>query len=209
MKRSALIARQGRQPSGLLGHLVGRIMARETEAANRIALDRLALAPDDRLLEVGSGHGRTLAAAAERVTEGRLVGIDPSDVMLSIARGRNARLLRAGRLELVLGSSERLPFADGAFNKLLSVHTIYFWPDPARDLAQLHRVLEPGGRLVIGFRPSEDPAFARNFPPEVYHIRPAAAVARLVSEAGFCDVETLSKPMGRGLMAWTTASKAA
>lgn len=207
MKRSSLLARQGRQPSGLLGHLVGRIMARETEAANRIALDRLELAPTDRLLEVGFGHGRTLAAAAERVTQGRLAGVDPSEVMLSIARRRNAKLLRAGRLELVLGSSERLPFGDGAFNKLLSVHTIYFWSDPARDLAELHRVTATGGRLVIGFRRGEDPGFARDFLPEVYHMRSTEEIERAVSAAGFTDVETVTQSMGKALMAWTMARK--
>jgi len=209
MKRSVLIARQGRQPSGWLGHIVGRIMARETEAANRIALERLDLEPTDRLLEVGFGHGRTLAAAAELVTKGRIAGVDPSEVMLDIARRRNAGLLRAGRLELVRGTSERLPFADGDFNKLLSVHTIYFWADPARDLAELHRVTAPGGRLVIGFRPSEDATFARDFPPEVYHIRPIAEVERLIRAAGFSEVDTASRPMGAGLMAWTAARKAA
>lgn len=209
MKRSVFIARQGRQPSGWLGHIVGRIMARETEAANRIALERLELEPADRLLEVGFGHGRTLAAAAGLVTKGRLAGVDPSEVMLDIARKRNDGLRRAGRLELVRGTSERLPFADGDFNKLLSVHTIYFWPQPARDLAELHRVLEPGGRLVIGFRPSEDPAFARDFPPEVYHIRSIAEVERLILAAGFSEVETMSRQMGTGRMAWTTARKPA
>jgi ubiquinone/menaquinone biosynthesis C-methylase UbiE len=208
VKRSNFLARQGRQPSGLVGHIVGRIMARETEAANRIALERLALAPADRLLEVGCGHGRTLAAAAETVTRGRLAGIDPSDVMLQIAHGANASLLRAGRMELTLGSTHHLPFADGEFNKLLTVHTIYFWPSPQQDLAELFRVLEPGGGIVIGFRPSEDPGFARDFPAAVYHIRSIAEVERLVSAAGFSDLDTLSRPMGAGLMAWTTANKA-
>lgn len=209
MKRSNLLARQGRQPSGILGHIVGRIMGRETEAANRIALERLGLAPDDQLLEVGFGHGRTLAAAAQVVTRGRLAGVDPSEVMMGIARGRNTALLRAGRLDLRLGSSQRLPFGDGQFNKVLTVHTIYFWPSPERDLAELSRVMKPGGRIVIGFRPSEDAGFARDFPAAVYHIRSIAEVERLVSAAGFAEVDTLRGPMGSGQVAWTTALKVA
>lgn len=208
MKRSSLIARQGRQPHGLLGQIVGRIMAHETEAANRIALQRLDLEPDDRLLEVGFGHGRTLAAAALQVTKGRLAGIDPSTVMLDIARRRNAKVLRTDRMTLILGASGRLPFGDGSFNKLLSVHTIYFWPSPERDLAEIHRVMETGGRLVIGFRPGEDAGFARDFPPEIYHIRSIAEVERLVSTAGFSDVDTMTRQMGAGQMAWTCARKA-
>jgi SAM-dependent methyltransferase len=209
MKRSTLIARQGRQPSGLLGHIVGRIMARETHAANLIALKMLDLAPDDRVLEVGFGHGRTLAAAARVVTSGRLAGVDPSDVMLQIARGRNAKALRAGRMELKSGTSECLPFADAPFNKAYAVHTIYFWAHPERDLAEIHRVLESGGRLVVGFRPSEDAGFSRDFPAEVYTIRSIDEVERLISTAGFTQVETVSKSLGKSLMAWTSATKTA
>jgi SAM-dependent methyltransferase len=208
VKRSTFIARQGRQPSGLLGQVVGRIMAHETHAANLVALEALDLAPGDRVLEVGFGHGRTLAAAARIVTEGYLAGVDPSDVMLQIARRANARALRTGRMELKPGVSERLPYADGAFNKAYAVHTIYFWPTPEHDLSEIHRVMAPGGRLVIGFRPGEDEGFKRDFPAEIYHIRSIGEVERAISAAGFSRVETLSRPTGHGLMAWTTAHKA-
>ena len=207
MKRPGFIARQGRQPSGLLGQVVGRIMAAETHAANLAALDLLDLAADDDVLEVGFGHGRTLAEAARRVTRGHLAGIDPSEVMLQIARRRNAAALRGGRMDLKLGVSQALPWADGHFDKAYAVHTIYFWPQPARDLAEIHRVLKPGGRLVLGFRPGEDAGFARTFPADVYNIRTIAEVERLVSDAGFANLDTRSRPAGHGLMAWTVAQK--
>lgn len=207
MRRSNLLARQGRFPSGLLGQVVGRIMARETHAANLVALDLLDLAPDDRVLEVGFGHGRTLAAAARAVTEGRLAGVDPSEVMMQIARRRNAEALRAGRMELKLGMSHHLPYEDAAFNKAYAVHTIYFWARPERDLAEIHRVLRPGGRLVLGYRPGEDAGFARDFPAEIYNIRSVAEVEGLVSAAGFSGVETRSKAVGQGRLAWTVAQR--
>lgn len=208
MRRSGFIARQGRQPSGLLGHIVGRIMARETHAANLVTLDLLDLAPGDAVLEVGFGHGRTLAEASHLVTQGSLAGIDPSEVMMKIARKRNAAVLRGGRMELKLGTSDALPWTDGHFDKAYAVHTIYFWPQPARDLAEIYRVLKPGGRLVLGYRPGEDAGFARDFPPDVYTIRAVAEIERLVSGAGFSDVDTHTRPFGRGLIAWTAAQKA-
>ena len=207
MKRSDLLAQQGRQPSGILGHIVARIMARETHPANLIALEHLALQPDDRLLEVGSGHGRTLAVAAQRLTKGHLVGIDPSPVMMQIARRANARAIRRGMMELVLGSSDQLPFEAQRFSKVLSVHTIYFWPNPQRDLAEIYRVMKVEGQIVIGFRPSEDQAFVENFPASVYNVRSISEVERLVNAAGFSDVKTMTKPMGKGLMAWTCGHK--
>lgn len=208
MKRAGFIARQGRQPTGLLGHIVGRIMARETHAANLATLDLLDPAPDDALLEVGFGHGRTLAEASRLVTLGHLAGIDPSEVMMQIARSWNATCLRDGRMELKLGTSDALPWTDGTFDKTYAVHTIYFWPLPARDLAEIHRVLKPGGRLVLGYRPAEDARFARDFPPDVYAIRAVAEIERLVSDTGFSSIDTRTRPVGRGLMAWTVAKKA-
>lgn len=207
MRRSNLLARQGRRPSGLLGQIVGRIMARETHMANLIALDVLALSPTDDVLEVGFGHGRTLAEAALLVTAGRLAGVDPSEVMLRIARGRNAASLKSGRMDLKLGVSEHLPWPAESFDKAYAVHTIYFWAQPARDLAEIHRVLRPGGRLVLGYRPSEDAGFARDFPADIYNIRSIAEIERVVSEAGFSGVETRSKALGASLMAWTVATK--
>lgn len=207
MKRSTLLARQGRMPTGLLGQIVARIMARETHAANLIALEALELAPEDRVLEVGFGHGRTLATAAKIVTKGRLAGVDPSDVMLRIARKRNAAAIRAGRMELKPGMSAHLPLADAVFNKALAVHTIYFWQHPERDLAEIHRVLAPGGRLVLGFRSSEDETFVQSFPPEIYHIRSLAEVERLVASAGFADVRTVSRRMGKAVVNFLTTSK--
>jgi SAM-dependent methyltransferase len=207
MRRSNLLARQGRRPSGLLGHVIGRIMARETRAANLIALERLDLSAHDDVLEVGFGHGRTLAAAAEVVTEGRLAGVDPSEVMLQIARQRNATAWREGRMDLKLGVSDDLPWAADNFDKAFAVHIIYFWRRPARDLAEIHRVLRPGGRLVLGYRPSEDAGFARDFPAEIYAIRTIAEIERLVASVGFSGVATCSRTLGHSLMAWTMADK--
>lgn len=206
MKRSTLIARQGRRPSGLLGEIVARIMARETHAANLVALDMLNLVSADRVLEVGFGHGRTLAAAAEIVTRGRLAGVDPSRVMMGVARRRNAAALRSGKMDLHLGTSERLPFDAGAFNKVYAVHTIYFWAEPARDLAEMRRVLAPGGRLLLGFRSSEDAGFVRDFPPEIYHIRSAAEVEDAVRRAGFSDVRLTPVQLGVSTIWFVTGS---
>src|SRR6516165_3089565 len=117
MRRPQFVARQSGRPSGLLGEVVGRIMAHETVAENRVALDLLDLQPGDRVLEIGFGHGRSLAAAMASVTNGFVAGIDHSEVMLRIARKRNASALRARRMELTLGDSESLPYPDGRFNK--------------------------------------------------------------------------------------------
>lgn len=67
----------------------------------------------------------------------------------------------------------------------VSLHTLYFWPDPAAQLAEIRRVLTPSGRVVLGFTPGEDAAARASFPDTVYRFRDTAEVERLLGAAGF------------------------
>lgn len=191
------IARQGKRPTGLLGHIVARIMAAETSPENDRALDLLSLRPDDRLVDVGCGHGVTIAKAARVLTSGHLAGIDFSPLMIAHATSRNKALVKAGRVSLHLGSSGRLPFLDGAFTRALSVHTIYFWQDPVAHLKEIRRVLEPGGRFVLGFRTAEDLDFISSYPSQVYTIRRKAEILGLMDACGFKVLDDVTAHLGR------------
>lgn len=205
MRKPLMIARQGRRPEGLLGRLVARIMARETAAENARALELLRLEPDDRVLEVGSGHGATLAKAASMVTRGALSGVDFSPVMHRHATRRHRALVREGRVTFHLGRSDRLPFADRTFDKAYTVHTIYFWSAPRDHLGEIHRVLRPGGRFVIGFRPAEDSRFGATYSAEIYCIRPEAEVVDCVRRAGFDVLDTQRRAFGARQMSFIVA----
>lgn len=207
MRKPLLIARQGRRPSGLLGELVARIMAKETVAENDVALSLLQLAPSDAVLEIGCGHGETLAKAAAIATAGRHAGIDFSRTMHRHASRRHRRLVAEGRLEFRLGSSDALPFEDAAFDKALAVHTIYFWSDPLDHLREVRRTLRVGGRFVLGFRPAEDARFGAVFPSEVYHIRSEAEVLELVRQAGFEVADVVARDLGAKRMSFVVASR--
>ena len=207
MRRPQFIARQSGRPAGLLGEVVGRIMAHETAAANRVALDLLDLQPGDRVLEIGFGHGRSLAAAMASVADGFVAGIDHSEVMLRIARKRNASALRARRMELTLGDSESLPYPDGRFNKVFAMHSIYFWSDPRRHFEEARRVLSDEGRFVVGYRPSEDWRFVEAFPSSVYRVRSIKEVENLIADAGLRLVQSTAHRLSSSLCAWTVASK--
>jgi SAM-dependent methyltransferase len=189
MRRPESIARQSAHPRGWLGRLIGRVMVAETAGANDAALALLALRPGDRVLEVGCGAGRSLALAAARAADGTVVGVDHSDAMLRQARRHCASLIAAGRVTLHAADSGRLPFAGHSFDKALAVHAIYFWKAPLVDLGELRRVLRPGGHLVLGYRPADDPACA-NFPESVYRFRNPAEIESLLASAGFTALAT-------------------
>lgn len=206
MRKPLFIARQGRRPDGVLGDLVGRIMARETAPENGAALGLLALRPAERLVEIGCGHGHTLAKAAAAAPDAAHSGLDFSWRMHLYAMRRHRRLVEAGRLEFRFSGSDRTPYETATFDAALSVHTVYFWAEPLEHLREMRRILKPRGRLVLGFRPAEDPGFAATFPGEVYRIRPEAEVADLVRAAGFEVAELVRRPFGRRRVTFVVAS---
>lgn len=208
MAKPVFIARQGRRPSGLLGYIVAWVMAVETAAENRCTLDLLEPADGERVLEVGCGHGATLQKAAARAENLKLSGIDFSDVMLHLARRRNRALIAANRLRLDRGDCIALPYGDGAFDKVYTVHTIYFWPRPHAHLGEILRVLAPGGRCVLGFRPGDDAAFSAGYPASVYHMRTAAETKALFVACGFDRVQGHTRDINGQAMNWIVAQKA-
>jgi SAM-dependent methyltransferase len=207
MRKPLLIAKQGRRPTGLLGRLVARVMARQTAAENDIVLELLQLEPTDCVLEVGCGHGNTLARAAATASRGSHCGVDFSSVMHRHANRCHRGLVRDGRIGFDLGSSERLPYTDRAFDKAYAVHTVYFWTAPLEHLAEIYRVLRPGGRFVLALRSAEDARFRATYPSEIYCIRPEGEIVDLVRRAGFDLVDTLRRTVGTKLMSNVVAER--
>jgi ubiquinone/menaquinone biosynthesis C-methylase UbiE len=100
--------------------------------------------PDDRLLDVGCGSGAAVRAAAASVA--RAVGVDLSPGMIDRAR----ELARAAsNVEFSVADAEGLPFEDATFTALLCTTSFHHYPNPEHAVAEMARVLAPGGRIVI------------------------------------------------------------
>lgn len=184
MRRPEFLARQGRCPTGLLGKVVGRIMAHETSEENAAAVDLLELKPSDRVLEIGFGHGKTTELIARRIVNGFVVGVDLSAEMLRLASSRNQAAIARGKVRLRQGDSRSLEDASEAFDKVLAVHTVYFWEDAGQCFHEVRRVLRPNGLFVLAFRPKDPDAMAA-FPATVYKFRPVSEICEQISTAGF------------------------
>jgi ubiquinone/menaquinone biosynthesis C-methylase UbiE len=148
---------QFRRPLGRVGRLAGHVMAVANAGMNRFTLQLMDVQPDDHVLEVGFGPGDLVRRLLEETPCGTVAGVDPSEVMLAQASKRNRAAIDDGRLQLQSGTISSLPYPDATFTKVCSVNTIYFWPDPASDLREVHRVLQPGGHCYLTFRVKHRP----------------------------------------------------
>ena len=108
----------------------------------RFLVSRIEAGPGDRVLDVATGTG---AVALELVRQKgcTVVGVDQSEGMLETARRRTN-----GRIELVHASAEQLPFADGEFDALTFTYLLRYVDDPPATLAELARVVRPGGTIA-------------------------------------------------------------
>jgi ubiquinone/menaquinone biosynthesis C-methylase UbiE len=191
MSLSSRIHGQFRRPHGLLGRLAGRIMANRGSNRQRNAwtVDLLDLKRDDRLLEIGFGPGISLGLAAERITAGRIVGIDHSETMHSQATARNGEAVRAGQIELLTGGLELLDGFDEAFTKVMSANVVQFWEDGASAFVRLAGVLAPGGRIATTYQPRHRGATAADADTM------AARISGWTADSGFCDIEVRHLPL--------------
>ena len=167
--------------------------------AGNAFLDWLSPASGLRWVDVGCGNGAFTQLLIERCAVREVQGIDPSDEQLSFARTRLARAPATFRQ----GDAMALPYADGSFDAAVMALVIFFVPDPARGIAEMARVVRPGGGVCTyawdilggGF-----PYFALQdemrklghtplWPPSVEAAR-IEALQQSWTDAGLVDVET-------------------
>jgi len=177
-------ARDGR---ALIPMILGRSLRGDGAALRRAAIAGLAPGPRDTVLELGCGDGRLLLELATRSPLGLVVGVEPDPWMVRHARARTRRFVDQGRVRVLEGSSADLSaLPDAAVDRAAAVDVIYFWQQPERDLAEIRRVLRPGGLLLLGYAadPATPPAVGADL------VRPAETVERWLRGAGFADVRS-------------------
>jgi ubiquinone/menaquinone biosynthesis C-methylase UbiE len=161
--------------------------ARRLQGIQTAALASLALNPDDVLLDLGCGTGAAVREAAATVR--RAVGFDVSPGMIEQARSQAAGLDNA---EFRLGDvSQPLPFDDGEFTAIVCSSAFHHFPEPLETIAEMYRVLAPGGRVVIADANRRFPVvFAldlalRRLQPSHVGFRSAGQLMRDLCAAGF------------------------
>ncbi len=123
---------------------------------NEVTLYNLELAGDDRFLDIGFGGGYLLKKAIPQVSRGLVAGLDVSPVMVDACRAKFQKLIQAGKIDILCGQAERLPFPDAYFTKVSSVNSLFYWDNTQQGIAEIFRVLQSGGRIVLTFTERKD-----------------------------------------------------
>lgn len=153
--RLRLMARQLRKPTGNRGIKVGDMMNKANEFLYDQTLSIMNPAAGEHLLEIGFGNGRFFQKLLEEKNEIRVTGIDTSAGMVHAARQFNQQAIEAGVLDICQGTSASLPYPDAHFDRIFCINVIYFWDHPREHLAEVNRVLKPGGRFYATIRTRE------------------------------------------------------
>jgi ubiquinone/menaquinone biosynthesis C-methylase UbiE len=164
-------------------------MARGNVYDARWTLSLLDLRPESQVLDIGFGPGVSTQYAAEKATRGFVAGIDHSETMVQAARRRNAAAIQAGRMDLKQGDVASLPYPDESFDRVFSIHSIYFWAKPVDCLKELRRVLKPGGLIAITIKPKDKWSELQSGKIAFATLYFGTDLAHMLADAGFREVQ--------------------
>ena len=176
-----------------------RMMGVWSRLAGDVFLDWLAPKPNLTWLDVGCGNGAFSELLVTRTKAATVHGIDPSEGQLSFARTRP----HAEKLQLRQGVATELPYGDNTVDAATMALVLFFVPDPAKGVAEMARVVKPGGQVaayawdILGGGFPQEPMFkelramGRN-PPHPPSVEAANidAMQGLWRGAGLTDIET-------------------
>jgi SAM-dependent methyltransferase len=121
-----------------------RMMGKWSRLAGEVFLDWLKPPSGLRWIDVGCGNGAFTELLAERCAPTEIQGVDPSEAQLAFARSRHS----AGIAHFRQGDAMALPFAENSFDAATMALVIFFVPEPPTAIAEMARVVRPGGQVV-------------------------------------------------------------
>jgi ubiquinone/menaquinone biosynthesis C-methylase UbiE len=197
------LVNQVRKPTRWTGRFFAWLMNVSHSSLTDWGLKHVTIAKGFTILDVGCGGGRTIEKLATQAPEGKIYGVDYAAGSVAASRSKNARSIKADRVEIEHAAVSRLPFADDKFDLVTAVETQYYWPDLAADMREILRVLKPGGRLIVIAESYRNGKYDKLQQPAMKLLRAArlsmAEQRELFSTAGYKDIQTFEEPQ-RGWM---------
>lgn len=150
-----------RKPKGKLGNIQLKSMNKEHTPVSLWGLKHLDIKEDDIILDVGCGGGINIKRMAEKAK--KVYGVDYSIESVKLSREVNRQGIYDGKVEVMNGNVQKLPFDDETFDIVTAFETIYFWPDIEKCFGEVKRVLKPGGVFLIGMESNGSDSLSMKF----------------------------------------------
>jgi cyclopropane fatty-acyl-phospholipid synthase-like methyltransferase len=199
------IVNQFKKPSGTLGRLAGFIMANRpsNRMRNEWTVSLLKLEPHFTVLEIGCGPGLAIKACSKKVTDGMVIGLDHSEVMVFQSKKRLAKEIAEKKVRIMHDNLYNLSNSSLQiqFNRIYSLNVVQFFPDIDIAFQQIHRLLSDGGMVATTFQPrSSNPTRSQ-----------ALAMADKIKHAminnGFTEIQTQELPLAKAPAVCVTGIK--
>ena len=150
-----------RKPQGKLGNIQLKSMNKEHTPVSLWGLKHLNIREDDVILDIGCGGGMNINRMSK--TARKVYGVDYSIESVKLSREVNRNFISEGKVEILEGNVQALPFEDNTFDIVTAFETVYFWPDIERSFGEVKRVLKPGGTFLIGMETNGSDSLVMRF----------------------------------------------
>lgn len=186
------LASQLGHPKGEKGIEIADMMNATNIGMTRHAISSLQLSGHENVLELGHGNAAHVRHVLDPHPAVHYDGLELSELMHAEAKTINRKCIEAQRASFHLYDGRYIPFSDEHFDRIFTVNTIYFWPDPLALLAELYRVLKAEGKLCITFAQE---SFMKTLPFTAYgfELYSTDKLEKLLAQSAFRIKNTESK----------------
>ena len=194
----SFISKQLSFPSGWFGkYVIGHSLKLANTALYNFMLDKFTPHNEEKVLDVGFGPGQLFDILHKRNVQCQMCGVEISKEMINKVSKQHLGLIDAGRLRIVEAGISEMPLKSNSQDIVYTANTLYFWPDPTADIAEVYRVIAPGGTFIMGFTPKEKMVeFPLDF--SIFNTYTKEDVTKLLKTAGFINVEIHEEPDASG-----------
>ncbi|SOC11106.1 methyltransferase family protein [Ureibacillus xyleni] len=187
MKLLDKLIEQAKNPNGILGSVMLKIMNKAHIEMNRWALEKIKVQEDAVILDVGCGGGKTLQLLSKLHTTAQVYGIDYSEQAVKDSIRANQAEVEVGKIHVQQASVTNIPFLESTFDIITAFQTHYFWTDMENSVKEIFRVLKKDGSFFI-----ISEIYKINYHMKVYKTNDE--MKHLYKEVGFNTVEFYEHP---------------
>jgi ubiquinone/menaquinone biosynthesis C-methylase UbiE len=179
------MASQLRKPSGWpIGWIILDRLNHWNREMNRKSLATMEIQGSDRVLELGCGGGELLGMIADKISTGKVIGVDWSPLAIGYCKYRLRRFINQGKLDLICQNAVQIPLPANSVDSICTVNTVYFWDKPEAVFAESSRVLKSGGRIVLSNSMLSELS-TEDYPPEYFRSHAVEEVSDRLQSLGF------------------------